>query len=87
MDLKDATCMILNESADHPELMRLSRDTFEELASGRQVPFTVLSDMLRLAARKNVFPSLVHKHGDQAFQDMVMAIGRQLDRQAPIHQG
>ncbi|MFC4909211.1 hypothetical protein [Actinomadura gamaensis] len=84
MLLKDATRMILSESADHPELMRLSRRVHDELESGRPVPYPALSEMLRLAARKNLFPALKGKHGAVAFDDMVMTLGREIDRQAPI---
>ncbi|GAA2610194.1 hypothetical protein SMC26_44515 [Actinomadura fulvescens] len=84
MDLKAATRMILSESADHPDLMRLSRHAYDELSSGRPVPYATLSEMLRMAARKNLFPSLKGRHGAQAFDDMVVVLGREIDRQAPI---
>lgn len=76
--------MILSESADHPELMRLSRHAHDELSVGRPVPHTALSEMLRMAARKNLFPALKGKHGTAAFEDMVMTLGREIDRQAPV---
>lgn len=76
--------MILSESADHPELMRLSRRAHDDLATGRPVPHTALSEMLRMAARKNLFPALKGRHGAVAFEDMVMTLGREIDRQAPV---
>ncbi|MFG2007056.1 hypothetical protein ACGFNU_48705 [Spirillospora sp. NPDC048911] len=84
MDLKDAARMILGESADHPDLMRLSRHNYDELSAGRSVPYTALSTMLRMAARKNLFPALRGRHGIHAFNDMVIVLGREIDRQAPI---
>ncbi|MEV4252241.1 hypothetical protein AB0J52_03615 [Spirillospora sp. NPDC049652] len=84
MLLKDATRMILSESADHPELMRLSRRAHDELADGRPVPHTALSEILRMAARKNLFPALRQRHGVPVFEDMVMTLGREIDRQAPV---
>jgi hypothetical protein len=84
MDLKSATGMILSESASHPELLRVSRHVYDELAAGRVVGHRMLSGMLREAARKNLYPALMAKHGDRAFEDMVMALAREIDRQAPI---
>ncbi|MFF5260257.1 hypothetical protein ACFY4C_15015 [Actinomadura viridis] len=84
MDLKDATRMILVESAAHPELLRVSRQSHEELASGGMVEHTTLSWMLREAARKGVFPALKGKHGDRAFDDLVTVLCREIDRQAPV---
>jgi hypothetical protein len=84
MDLKNATGMILAESASHPELLRVSRHAYDELAAGREVGHRLLSGMLREAARKNVYPALIARHGRPAFDDMVTVIAREIDRQAPV---
>ncbi|HEU5029393.1 MAG TPA: hypothetical protein VFV01_31095 [Spirillospora sp.] len=84
MDLRDATRMILSESAAHPELLRVSRQAHDELAAGRPVPYAELSWMLREAARKNVYPAVHARYGADAFDAMVLVIGREIDRQAPV---
>lgn len=84
MELADATRMILSESAAHPELLRLTRHSHEELAQGRPVPYATLSEMLREAARKDVYPALHARYGKAAFDDMVLTLGREIDRQAPV---
>ncbi|XRQ09262.1 hypothetical protein ACN3XK_74520 [Actinomadura welshii] len=83
MDLRDATRMILSESAEHPELLRVTRQTHDDLARGRRAAHTDLSWMLREAARKNVYPSLHARYGAAAFDEMVTVLAREIDRQAP----
>ena len=84
MELADATRMVLSESAAHPELLRLARHSHEELSQGRPVRHEVLSEMLREAARKDVYPALVARYGRPAFDAMVMSLGREIDRPAPV---
>ncbi|MFC5752291.1 hypothetical protein [Actinomadura rugatobispora] len=84
MELRDAAGMLLAESAAHPELLRLSRHAYDELAAGRAVDHTVLSEMLREGARKDVYGVLKRKYGEQAFENMVMVLAREVDRQAPV---
>lgn len=84
MELRDATRMILSESAGHPELLRVSRQAHDALAAGRPVPYTELSWMLKEAARKNVYPAVRARYGADAFDGMVVALGREIDRQAPV---
>jgi len=84
MDLKDATRVILSESAEHPELLRVSRETHDELARGGRAHHASLSWMLREAARKNVYPALHARYGAAAFQSMVTAMAREIDRRAPV---
>jgi N-acetylglucosamine kinase-like BadF-type ATPase len=52
MDLKDATLMILAESAGYPEVARLAQSAYDALAEGDEVAHWVLSEMIgELAAR------------------------------------
>jgi hypothetical protein len=76
--------MIMAESAAFPELMRVARDAHDALAAGRQVHHTALSWMLREASRKGLYEVLVRKYGTGAFEDMVVVLCREIDRQAPI---
>jgi hypothetical protein len=54
MDLKDATLMILAESAGHPEVARLARSAYDTLADGDEVSHWILSDMIGEASGKGV---------------------------------
>ncbi|MFI6522100.1 hypothetical protein ACIBF1_41590 [Spirillospora sp. NPDC050679] len=84
MNLRDAVRMVLAESAAFPELLRVARHAYQELDAGRPVDHASLSWLLREAARKGVYSALVHKHGMPAFNEMVMVISREIDRQAPV---
>jgi len=84
MELRDATRMILSESAAHPELLRVTREAHDRLGRGERVAHTDLSWMLKEAARKNLYPALHARYGTAAFNEMVLVMGRQIDRQAPV---
>jgi len=75
--------MMLSESAAHPELLRLTRHSHDELARGRQLPHARLSGMLRKTARKDPFPSLRARHGSAAVDEMMTVLAREIDRQVP----
>lgn len=83
MTLTEATQMILSESTAHPELMRTARHAYDECIAGRTPSHHLLGGMLREAARKGVYPALRERYGERASEDMVMAIAREVDRQAP----
>jgi hypothetical protein len=84
MNLTDAARMVMAESAPFPELMRVARDAYDELAAGRQVHHTALSWMVREASRKGLYGALIQKHGNGAFEDMIIVLCREIDRQAPV---
>ncbi|GAA4388738.1 hypothetical protein GCM10023088_62520 [Actinomadura verrucosospora] len=84
MNLTDATRMILAESAAFPELMRVTRDAYDELAAGRRVHHGTLSWMVREASRKDLYGVLIQKHGADVFDDMITVLCREIDRQAPV---
>lgn len=76
--------MILSESAAHPELLRVTRAAHDRLGRGERVAHTDLTWMLKEAARKNVYPALHARYGRAAFDAMVVALGREIDSQAPV---
>ena len=84
MDLKDATLMILAESADHPEVTRLAQAVYDRLADGGEVPHVILSDMLGEASGKGVLRALHRRYSPTAFDALVMPICREIDRQRPV---
>jgi hypothetical protein len=84
MDLTQATHMVLTESAAHPDLLRLARSAYDDLSLGRPVHYTVLTDLLYEASGKAVFDEIKRTYGERAFDDMVLVLGREIDRQAPV---
>jgi hypothetical protein len=83
MDLKDATLMILAESAGYPEVARLAQCAYDALADGDQVPHWILSDMIGEASGK-VLRVLHRKYSATAYDALLMPICREIDRQRPI---
>jgi hypothetical protein len=83
VDLKDATLMILTESGDHVGLARLAQSAYDELASGREVPYPVLGDMLSEASGKGVLSALRHKYSAVACEAVLMPICAEIGRQKP----
>ncbi|MGI5166417.1 hypothetical protein ACQEU3_18900 [Spirillospora sp. CA-253888] len=86
MDIRDATRMILTESADYPELLRIARHSYEELSAGRAVPSTVLNGVLAEASREDVLGTLRERYGEEAVNDMVAVLTQEIDRQSPVAQ-
>ncbi|MEV0659876.1 hypothetical protein ACIBI3_03660 [Actinomadura luteofluorescens] len=84
MNLPDATRMILAESAAFPELLRVTRDAYDDLVAGRPVHHATLSWMVREASRKGLYGVLIQKHGAAVFDDMITVLCREIDRQAPV---
>jgi hypothetical protein len=46
MDLKDATLMLLSESAAHPSLAKIAQAAYDQLARGETVDYCILSDLV-----------------------------------------
>ncbi|GAA2259609.1 hypothetical protein GCM10010402_13950 [Actinomadura luteofluorescens] len=84
MNLPDAMRMILAESAAYPELMRVARDAYDDLAAGRRVHHATLSWVVREASRKDLYGVLIRKHGAAVFDDVITVLCREIDRQAPV---
>lgn len=84
MDLKDATLMLLSESAAYPALAGAAESAYDALASGQQVPYQTLSELLGDASGKGVLRDLRHKYSATAFEAIVFPICREIDRQKPV---
>ena len=84
MDLKDATLMILGESAAHPGLARLAQSAYDQLASDGQVDYRVLSDLIAEASGKGVLRAVNRKYGPDAREAIFGPILREIDRQKPV---
>jgi hypothetical protein len=84
MDLMDATRIFLSESAGQPDVLRIAQSVHGQLGLGRQVSHSELSDMLGKASEKGLFAPIRRKYGVDAFNDMIMVIGREIDRGRPV---
>jgi hypothetical protein len=80
VDLKDATLMILTESGTHPGLAWIAQSAYDELASGREVPYPILSDMLEEASGKGVLRALQQRYSAAAYDAMLMPICEEIGR-------
>jgi hypothetical protein len=84
MDLKDATLMILSESAAHPGLAKLAQSAYDQLVRDGQVDYRVLSDLIAEASGKGVLRAIHRKYGPAARDAIFGPILREIDRQKPV---
>jgi hypothetical protein len=84
MDLKDATLMILTESGAYPGLARIAQSVHDELADGRPVHYSVLSDLVDEASGKGVLRALHRKYSAAACEAMLMPVLQEIGRQKPV---
>ena len=84
MDLKDATLMILAESAGYPEVTRLAQTAYDALAEGDEVSHWMLSDMIGEASGKGVLRVVHQKYSPTAYDALLRPIFREIDRQRPV---
>jgi len=84
MDLKDATLMILTESAADPGLAKLAQSAYDQLTADGEVDYRVLNDMVAEASGKGVLRVIRQKHGAIAHEAIFGPILREIDRQKPV---
>ena len=84
MDLKDATLMILSESAGYPGLAKLAQSAYDQLTRDEQVDYRVLSDLTAEASGKGVLRAINRKYGPTGRDAIFGPILREIDRQKPV---
>jgi hypothetical protein len=84
MDLKDATLVIVAESAAHPRLAELARSAYDQLIEAGDIDYRVLSDIVAEASGKGVLRAIRQKHGATAHEAIFAPILREIDRQKPV---
>lgn len=84
MDIKDATLMILGESAAYPGLSRLAQSVYDQLARGEQVDYRVLDDLIAEVSGKGVLRAIHRKYGPAAGDAIFGPVLREIDRQKPV---
>lgn len=76
--------MVLVESKPDTDLRRVAQAVYEDFSAGQEVPYVALVGMINEASRKGVLRTLKQKHSDKAFDDMVVLLCREADRQRTI---
>jgi hypothetical protein len=84
VDLKDATLMILNESAAHPSLAKIAQAVYDQLVSGQEVDHRVLDELVGEASGKGVLRAIRQKYGAMAHEAIFGPILREIDREKPV---
>ncbi len=84
MDIKDATLMMMAESADHPAVASLAESAYQRLANGEPVDYRLLDDLIGEASGKGVLRSLHAKYGPVAPEAIIGPILTEIGRQKPI---
>jgi hypothetical protein len=84
MDLKDATLMILNESAAHPSVAKIAQAAYDRLADGQEVDYRVLDELVGEASGKGVLRAIRQKYGATAHEAIFAPILREIDREKPV---
>jgi hypothetical protein len=84
MDLKDATLMILSESAAYPALARVAQAAYDQLPDGQEVDYRVLDELVAGASGKGVLRAIRQKYGPTAHEAIFAPILREIDRTKPI---
>jgi hypothetical protein len=84
MDLKDATLMVLNESADHPAVASLAQRAYDKLANGDPVDYRLLDELIGEASGKGVLRALNAKYDPLAYSAIIEPILTEIGRTKPI---
>ena len=85
MDIKDATLMMMSESADHPAVASLARSAYERLVNEEPVDYRLLNDLIGEASGKGVLRALHAKYSPTAYEAIITPILAEIGRQAPIN--
>jgi hypothetical protein len=84
MDLKDATLMMLNESADQPAVATIARSVYDRLVNSEPVDYRLLDDLIGEASGKGVLRALHAKYDSAAYEAIISPILAELGRCKPI---
>ena len=84
MDLMDATLMFLTEAAEYPAVAEIAQSAYDRMAEGEEADYRVLSDLVGEASGKGVLRALRQRHGQVAFEAIVMPVLQEVGRRAPI---
>jgi hypothetical protein len=84
MDLKDATLMLLSESADSPAVASLAKSAYDRLAAGEEVDYRLLDDLIGEASGKGVLRALHARYSPVAYEAIIMPMLAEIGRLKPV---
>ena len=84
MDLKDATLMVLSESAGQPAVASIAQSVYDRLAEGQAVDYRLLDELIGEASGKGVLRAINRKYGPGARDAIFGPILHEIDRQKPV---
>ena len=84
MDIKDATLVVLSESADHPAVASIAQTVYERLVNQEPVDYRLLDDLVGEASGKGVLRALHAKYSPVAYEAIIGPILAEIGRQKPI---
>ena len=84
MDIRDATLMMLSESAGHPAVASIAQSVYERLVNAEPVDYRLLEDLIGEASGKGVLRALHAKYSPTAYEAIITPILAEIGRQKPI---
>ena len=84
MDLKDATLMVLSESAGHPLVASIAQVAYDRMVRDGDVDYRLLDELIEEASGKGVLRAIRAKYGPVGFDAMISPILQEIGRQKPI---
>ena len=84
MDLKDATLMLLSESAAYPGVASIAQSAYGRLVEDEEIDYRVLDELIGEASGKGVLRELNRKYSPEAFAAMIGPILQEIGRSKPI---
>ena len=84
MDLRDATLMVLHESAGQPAVASLASSVYDRLANDEPVDYRLLDDLISEASGKGVLRALHAKYSPVAYEAIIGPILTEIGQQKPI---
>ena len=84
MDLKDATLVMMSESAAYPALASLARSLYDQLARGEEVGWLQLDELIGEASGTGVLRALHAVYSPAAYNAIMLPILTELDRLKPV---
>jgi hypothetical protein len=84
MELKDATLMVLSESAGQPAVASVAQSVYDRLAEGQAVDYRLLDELIGEASGKGVLRAIHAKYSPVAYEAIIMPILAEIGRQKPV---
>ena len=84
MDLRDATLMLLTESAPWPAVSALAQTAYDQIFDGEQVDYRLLNELVGEVSGKGVLRHLGRKYSQATAEAIVLPICAEAERQAPV---